>query len=283
MGLNLTPAEVFMLALLGLGALMLALLVLLYVSRLTRRKVRQWRESRRRKPDVLADLQTRNSHLKAEHAMMAHRLERTMQEAEERITRYRAEAARADNRAGILAERLDKANERIAGLENTIAGLKRTIAELRKELAETQTRAEKLFAERSDLNLQLASLQEKHDALAARERTRASELADAAKALKQARAEAKDLAARLREAEAARKTQAGRIEELERQLQERDAAHARLETELADERAHFLREKMRLQEQIATFSERLEKAKSGITGPAPTKMADEKRQTASAN
>ncbi len=128
-----------MLVLLGLT---LAVLAALLAGRLvwsSARRVQRWRE-RRARPDELAALRAERDRLKAEHAILARRMEMKLSELKARFVQQEADVSRARNRIGVLAEKLDDAAGVIKARDGEISELKAGIAALEDEL-EKRTQA----------------------------------------------------------------------------------------------------------------------------------------------
>lgn len=277
--MSFTPVEIILYGLLGLGILLLTMMILWHFVRLGRTSVRQWQASRQRKPDVLLALRMDNSRLRAEHAMMARKLEVVMDDARTRIARHEAEASRAINRAGLLAEQLEETRETLSLREQAIKQLNAQIAELEGKLRETTERAEKLFAERSELNL---ALEEKTEQL--------HSLADTLARREDALARARTVASTLREEAHAGKHQVKRLEQernslleqltrMEKQLEKSRETARQLEQELAEVRNTHLREKMDLQERINELSATLARREAEQLAASSASAADRKEKT----
>ncbi len=148
-------------------------LVALFVARIvwaSSRRIHYWRE-RRNQPDEVASLRAERDQLKAEHAMLARRLELRLRELQERFVRQEADVSRARNRVGVLMEKLDAAAKVIEERDAQIATLKEMAAALEADL-EKRTRA------LHDLKDALRAEKDKNAQLDGEARALAAKLAD---------------------------------------------------------------------------------------------------------
>ena len=127
--------EMVLFAVLAAALFLLVVLLLSRGLRSTRRGLRKWRENRKQ-PDRVAALMAERDRLKAEHAIIARRLEMRMEELRERFARQEAEVSRARNRVGILAEKLEETRQTLGRREAEIAAMKEVISNLETDLEE---------------------------------------------------------------------------------------------------------------------------------------------------
>ncbi len=282
--MGLTPIEIFLHALLGFSALMLFLLLAWNIARFSRRKVRQWQLSRRRRPDEFLALRAENSRLKAEHAMMASRLEQAMQGARAHVADKQAEAARAINRAGLLAEELAEARDTIAARDGAIRNLEQALQETRDELAEARERARQLFAERSELMLNLQERTQAFEQASQELKLHKQQMQALEQELKELRRHHADSRQQVKTLLAQRRDLQKQVTSLQQALERSREDMQRLEREIAEERAGFIRQKLDHQERIdklsALLAEMEEKQASAHAGPQLRAVEEQERASA---
>ncbi len=162
--------EILMYAVLALAVIVLVALFVARIVWASSRRIHYWRE-RRNQPDEVASLRAERDQLKAEHAMLARRLELRLRELQERFVRQEADVSRARNRVGVLVEKLDAAAKVIEERDAQIATLKEMAAALEADL-EKRTRA------LHDLKDALRSEKDKSAQLETEARALAAKLAD---------------------------------------------------------------------------------------------------------
>ncbi len=155
-----TPAEYVMYGLLATSVFLLVVLVTRHMAGELRARVAQWRETRRRKPDEFEKLRAENIRLRAEHAMMARRLELRMARAREEEMAHELARREAENRAGELERELRAERGLVEELKAERARLAGELSAAREEMAERRRRIEELRAQRTDLSLKLEEAEE---------------------------------------------------------------------------------------------------------------------------
>ncbi len=109
-------------------------------------------------PVKMIELQADRDRLRAEHAMMARKLELRLEEMKGRMTGQMAEVSRSRNRMQTLMEQLETSESNLADREREVMGLTAQVESYKSDIAKALTALNALAAEHSKKGLEINKL-----------------------------------------------------------------------------------------------------------------------------
>ena len=109
-------------------------------------------------PVEMLELQADRDRLRAEHAIMARKLELRLEEIKARMTEQMAEVSRSRNRVQTLIEQLESSEATVANRDGEIAGLKAQVETYQSELETVSASLKNLSSDNNKKNLEITKL-----------------------------------------------------------------------------------------------------------------------------